>query len=138
MKVRSIVLGIFLMMNLLSFSQTDTSKICLPKQIAKLIAIDLIKGDSAKAELELTQILVTQQQSIISEKDSLLSISNKKIDNYQTQLETCSSRDKIYQNDISSLKNDNSILIKKIKRKTITNKILGFISLLIGGAFILK
>ncbi|WP_288917396.1 hypothetical protein, partial [uncultured Synechococcus sp.] len=45
-----------------AFSQTDTNKRvhCFPDSIARKIAIDLVRGDSAKAELAKTVILVSQ------------------------------------------------------------------------------
>ena len=49
-------------MSLATFSQRGTNnKVhCFPDSIAKQIAIDLIKGDSAKVELAKTNILVNQ------------------------------------------------------------------------------
>jgi len=68
-------LGIFLIIlhsNLTIFSQSDINKICFDHKTAQKIAADLVKGDSAKAELQKTQKLVLQLNETIVEKDSVI------------------------------------------------------------------
>jgi len=54
------------------FSQSDINKICFDHKTAQKIAADLVKGDSAKAELQKTQKLVLQLNETIVEKDSVI------------------------------------------------------------------
>lgn len=119
------------MMNLQSFSQTDTNNICLPKRITHLIAIDLVKGDSAIAELNLTQIKVNQQLNLLNEKDSTISILSDKNQNLLSQIDGSNSKEKIYKAEILNLE-------KTIKKKNTLNKILMGLSLILGTAFIIK
>jgi len=86
-------LGILIITLLLSstiFSQKDTSKICFDYKVAKQIALDLTKGDSAKAELEVTKDLVEQLNGKIAEQDSVIKIYVKKDTNYLSQVKTYS------------------------------------------------
>lgn len=61
-----------------SFSQTDTSKVCLPYNTAKQIAIDLVRGDSAIAELNLVNQKVFLLQEKLSAKDLIIQEMNSK------------------------------------------------------------
>lgn len=67
------ILLLLLLLNLTSFSQKDTSKICFDYKIAQKIAIDLVKGDAAIEELKETQKLVIQLNEKIVEKDNIIS-----------------------------------------------------------------
>jgi len=69
------------------FSQSDINKICFDHKTAQKIATDLIKGDSAKAELQKTQKLVKQLNEKIVEKDSIIKDYIKKDTNYITQIQ---------------------------------------------------
>jgi predicted RNase H-like nuclease (RuvC/YqgF family) len=69
------------------FSQSDINKICFDHKTAQKIAADLIKGDSAKAELQKTQKLVKQLNEKIVEKDSVINAYVKKDTNYITQIQ---------------------------------------------------
>ena len=82
-------LGILVITLLLSstiFSQKDTSKICFDYKVAKQIALDLTKGDSAKAELKVTKELVEKLNEKIFEQDSVIRIYIKKDTNYLSQV----------------------------------------------------
>lgn len=70
------------------FSQNDINKICFDQPTAKKIAADLIKGDSAKAELEKTKELVSQLNEKILEKDSVILFYIKKDTNYINQVKS--------------------------------------------------
>jgi len=87
---------VILLLSSLSFSQKDTNNICFPYSTAKKIAIDLIKGDSAIAELNVVNKLVWQLNEKIDTQDSII---------------------KLYvikeQNHISQISNYNKILVKK-------------------------
>ena len=113
-------LGTFLtilLLNLTIFSQSDINKICFDQSTAKKIAADLVKGDSAKAELEKTQTLVTQLNEKIVEKDSIIRVYIKKDTNYITQIqkyaeikETQSLINKGLEKDVEKLKLENGHL----------------------------
>lgn len=99
------------------FSQSDINKICFDQSTAKKIAADLVKGDSAKAELEKTQTLVTQLNEKIVEKDSIIRVYIKKDTNYITQIqkyaeikETQSLINKGLEKDVEKLKLENGHL----------------------------
>lgn len=84
-------LGILTTILLLSstiFSQKDTSKICFDYKVAKQIALDLTKGDSARAELKVTKDLVEKLNGKITEQDSVIKIYIKKDTNYLSQVKT--------------------------------------------------
>jgi hypothetical protein len=73
-------------MKLTAFSQTDTSTNTktFPIPVVRLIMKDLISGDSAKAELKLTekQLLETEKKVII--KDSIINLLREKETKYKT------------------------------------------------------
>jgi hypothetical protein len=76
---------VLLLLSLTSFSQKDTNKICLSYSTAKLIAIDLVKGDSAVAELKITNKLIWQLNEKISTQDSIVTLYVIKEKNYISQ-----------------------------------------------------
>ena len=79
------ILIVLLLLSLTSFSQKDTSKICFPYSKAKQIAIDLVKGDSAVAELKITNKLIWQLNEKISTQDSIVTLYVIKEKNYISQ-----------------------------------------------------
>jgi hypothetical protein len=94
------------------FSQNDINKVCFDQITAKKIAADLVKGDSAKAELEKTKKLVFQLNEKIVEKDSVILFYIKKDTNYINQVKS-----------YAEIKEKQSILvtgIEKDKDKLIT------------------
>jgi hypothetical protein len=80
------ILVVLLLLSLTSFSQKDTSKICFSLDKAKLIAIDLIRGDSAISELKVINKLVWQLNEKISIQDSIITLYIDKEQNYITQI----------------------------------------------------
>ena len=80
------ILIVLLLLSLTSFSQKDTNKICFPYDKAKLIAIDLAKGDSAIAELKVVNKLVWQLNEKISTQDSIITLYIAKEQNYISQI----------------------------------------------------
>ena len=64
-----------------SFSQTDTSKICLDKNIAKLVIKDLIRLDGCKQEVEQLYIKIAKIEERESQKDSAIVVLNDKVKN---------------------------------------------------------
>jgi hypothetical protein len=62
---------------LTAFSQIDTNKEpvkCFPIPIVKQITKDLLSGDSAKAQLKLTEQQLYKTENIVEMKDSVISI----------------------------------------------------------------
>jgi hypothetical protein len=69
-----------------SFSQIDTNRICFSYSKAKLIALDLVKGDSAIAELKVANKLVWQLNEKSNAQDSLVTLYVAKEQNYIKQV----------------------------------------------------
>jgi len=104
------------------FSQSDINKICFDHKTAQKIAADLVKGDSAKAELQKTQKLVKQLNEKIVEKDSIIKAFVYKDTNYITQIkkyaeikETQSLVNKGLEKDIEKIATENKNLKEGIK-----------------------
>jgi ribosomal protein L4 len=94
------------------FSQNDINKVCFDQSTAKKIAADLVKGDSAKVELDKTKKLVLQLNEKIVEKDSVILFYIKKDTNYINQVKS-----------YAEIKEKQSILVtslEKDKEKLIT------------------
>ena len=70
----------------ISFSQTDTSRICFSYSKAKSIALDLVKGDSAIAELKLANKMIWQLNEKGNAQDSLVTLYVAKEQNYIGQI----------------------------------------------------
>jgi hypothetical protein len=119
------ILIVLLLLSLTSFSQKDTNKICFPYSKAKQIAIDLVRGDSALAELKLTNKLVWQLNEKISTQDSIITLYIAKEQNYISQI---NNYDKIIvkKNDvITGLESDVTKLSRKNNRLKSGLKFLG-------------
>ena len=73
-----------LSLSLTAFSQQDTviKTKCLPVSVFKLIAKDLLSGDSAKAELKLANQHISGLESKVSLKDSVINTMVVKETNY--------------------------------------------------------
>ena len=73
-----------LSLSLTAFSQQDTSikTKCLPVSVFKLIAKDLLSGDSAKAELKIANGHISGLESKVSLKDSVINTMIVKETNY--------------------------------------------------------
>jgi hypothetical protein len=81
------ILIVLLLLSLTSFSQKDTTRICFPYGKAKQIALDLVKGDSAIAELKVVNKLVWQLNEKIDAKDSIIVLYVAKEKNYISQID---------------------------------------------------
>ena len=55
-----------------AFSQTDTSRVCIPTYRARLIAADLLRGDSAIAELKSSQFIIKQLRTKLEVKENVI------------------------------------------------------------------
>ena len=116
---------VLLLLSLTSFSQKDTSKICFSYNKAKQIAIDLVRGDSAIAELKITNKLVWQLNEKISTQDSTITLYIVKEQNYISQINNydkiSTKKDEI----ITGLEKDVTKLTKKNNRLKSGLKYLG-------------
>jgi hypothetical protein len=77
---------VLLTLSSISFSQTDTNRICFSYSKAKLIALDLVKGDSAIAELKVANKLIWQLNEKSNAQDSLVTLYVTKEQNYIEQI----------------------------------------------------
>jgi hypothetical protein len=57
-----------------SFSQVDTTKVCIPTKTARLIVQDLIRYDGCKQELKLTQEKVIKLEEREVQKDTIIKL----------------------------------------------------------------
>jgi len=73
----------------IAFSQTDTSSNvkCFPIPVVKQIMKDLLVGDSAKAELKLTEAQLVQTEKKVVLKDSVITTLRLKEVNYLTMID---------------------------------------------------
>lgn len=119
------ILIVLLLLSLTSFSQKDTSRICFSYSKAKQIAIDLVRGDSAIAELKITNKLVWQLNEKISTQDSTITLYIAKEQNYISQINNydkiSTKKDEI----ITGLEKDVTKLTKKNNRLKSGLKYLG-------------
>ena len=122
MVIKLKTLLVLLLLSSTSFSQKDTSKICFPYSTAKKIAIDLVKGDSAMAELKVANKLIWQLNGKITEQDSVIKIYTEKNTNYLSQINDYGKivvkKDEIItglESDVTELTNKNNNLKKGIK-----------------------
>jgi hypothetical protein len=116
------ILIVLLLLSLTSFSQKDTSKICFSYSKAKQIAIDLVKGDSAVAELKVVNKLVWQLNEKIDTQDSIITLYAAKENNYISQIDNYNKiivkKDTIInglEKDVATLTNKNNNLKKGLK-----------------------
>ena len=95
-------------MSLATFSQTGTNKKvhCFPDSVAKQIAIDLVRGDSAKVELAKTNILVNQLEEKAKTNDRLVSMYVNKVSNYASQIDLYRKKETEYHTIVFGLEKD--------------------------------
>lgn len=112
------------------FSQnvtTTTEYINIPVPTVKKITIDLLKGDSAFAQLELSNRMISELQSKNVLQDNIISNYEKKEQNYLSIVTELEKKVSIYQTELKTTQKE----LRKIKAKrTFTNIISGVI---IGG-----
>jgi hypothetical protein len=121
---------------LTAFSQIDTNKEpvkCFPIPIVKQITKDLLSGDSAKAQLKLTEQQLYKTENIVEKKDSVISIMRVKEENYNTIILTQNKKYSILENHTKQLEWD----LKKLKVKNKFTSILSGSAILILGTFLI-
>lgn len=71
------------MLSLNSFSQTDTTKVCIPTKIARLAAKDLVRYDGCKQEVKLLEEKIVKMDERDEQKDTIIDLLNTKDENNQ-------------------------------------------------------
>jgi len=112
------VLISILSLSLTAFSQTGTNNQptkCFPIPVVKQITKDLLSGDSAKAQLKLTEQQLLETENKIVVKDSVISLLRVKETNYQTIIDA--------QNQKFSILEDHTKKVElNLKKEKIKNK----------------
>ena len=125
-----------LSLSLTAFSQTDTNKEpvkCFPIPIVKQITKDLLSGDSAKAQLKLTEQQLYNTENIVEKKDSVISIMRVKEENYNTIILAQNEKYSILENHTKRIEWE----LKKLKVKNKFTSILSGSAILILGTFLI-
>lgn len=112
-----------------SFSQKDTSKICLPYPTAQKIAIELVQKDSLEAELRVTQNILKETQTKVEFQDSVIVSFEKKEIEHKAEVKIFEEKEKTYVSQIDELKKDKETLEKK-------NKTLKSVTQWLGGGLV--
>ena len=103
-------------------SYTDTQKIVLPVPVAKQIVIDLLRGDSAFAQLKMSNQHIIELENVVSLKDSVIDKMKLKEENYNLIISDEKKKTEIYQKELKITQKE----LKRIKAKrTFTNIISG-------------
>ena len=107
----------FLILNLNSFSQTDTSKVVLPAKIARLIIKDLIEGDGCQMAMQQTYVKIQKLEEREAQKDTAITILKQKdstnkyiISQKDEQLRLCKELSEKLQKEIRGHKTKNFLL----------------------------
>jgi len=108
-------------MSLTAFSQnvTVSKLVCFPDTVAKKIAIDLVKGDSAIAVLKETQNLVKHFEDLSIANQLMINTYGKKVEIYEEQIDLYKTKERHYINIQTGLESD----VKKFKRRNTYFKI---------------
>jgi hypothetical protein len=113
------------MLSLSSFSQVDTTKVCIPTKTARLVAQDLIRYDGCKEELKLTQQKVLKLEEREVQKDTIIKLLNDKDDNNKFIIHQQELQIGQYEHMTDDLQKE----LKGQKNKTFWYKVLSFASL---------
>jgi hypothetical protein len=105
---------------LLSTTTQAQDTIKIPAPVAKQIVLDLISGDSAKAELELTQQQLTLTNKVVVLKDSIISSYIQKCNIYNERIANEQAKFNVQGLYINQLEKSN----KKLKVKLVFTKIV--------------
>ena len=132
---RLIVLISSLFVSLTVFSQTDTSTNvkCFPIPVVRQIMKDVISGDSAKAQLKLTEEMLSETEKKVVMKDSVIITLRMKETNYLTMIDAEKQKFQIQENYSKKLEWD----LKKEKVKNKFKSILGTGIIAVMGFFLI-
>lgn len=107
-----------LSLSLTAFSQTGTNNQptkCFPIPVVKQITKDLLSGDSAKAQLKLTEQQLLETENKVVVKDSVISLLRVKETNYQTIIDAQNQKFSIVEGHVKKL--ELNLKKEKIKNK---------------------
>jgi hypothetical protein len=123
------------MLSLTVFSQTDTSTNTktFPLPVVRLIMKDLLSGDSAKAQLKLTEQQLLETEKKVSLKDSVIITLRSKEENYLTTIQAEREKYKIVEDFSKQLQSD----LKKEKVKNKFKSIVGTAAIAVLGFFLI-
>ena len=137
MKRLSVLIAI-LSLSSIAFSQTGTNSEpvkCFPIPIVKQITKDLLSGDSAKAQLKLTEQQLAETEKIVEKKDSIISTMKLNEEKYNTIITTQNEKYLILETHTKQLEWD----LKKLKVKhKFTSILSGSAILILGTLLIIK
>ena len=100
----------------IAFSQTGTNSEpvkCFPIPVVKQITKDLLSGDSAKAQLKLTEQQLAETEKIVEKKDSVISVLRVKEENYNAIIDAQKEKYSILEEHNKQVESD----FKKLKVK---------------------
>ncbi len=131
---------VLLTMSLPSFSQTvtqskDSQVVVLPVKVAREVVKDLMRGDSAIAQLSLANIQITQLELKVVYQDSVIQKLKSKEDNYITLIDSEKRKNEILNDEIKTTQKE----LRKVKtKKTFSQIISGAIILTLSYLYITK
>jgi hypothetical protein len=127
-------------MSLPSFSQTvtqskDSQVVILPVKVAREVVKDLMRGDSAIAQLSLANIQISQLELKVVYQDSVIQKLKSKEDNYITLIDSEKRKNEILNDEIKTTQKE----LRKVKtKKTFSQIISGAIILTLSYLYITK
>lgn len=129
------MLIVILNLSLTAFSQTDTSnKVkCFPVPVAKQIAKDLLRGDSAIAELKLVNEQLTKTEEKLVLKDSVIATMQIKEQNYTSIIDAQNQKYKVMEDYSKKLE----FQLKKEKVKNKFTSIISGVAVLVLGTLLI-
>jgi hypothetical protein len=122
-----ILLISFLTLSWNTFSQTDTTKVCLPAPIARQVAKDLIRLDGYKQEVALLEEKVIKIEEREKQKDAIITLLLDKDKNNQYIITNQDQQKQQYE----KLSNELEAELRQTRKSNIVWKIAAFA----GGAF---
>jgi len=96
----------------------------LPCETARKVAVDLLQGDSTKAELAITQDLLKQTEAKVAAQDTIIKSYVIKTDVYQQQINLYDQKEVKYKEVVYGLQEDKRKLKTGIKILGVTVGIL--------------
>jgi len=123
------------MLSLTVFSQTDTNTNTktFPLPVVRLIMKDLLSGDSAKAQLKLTEQQLLETEKKVSLKDSVIITLRSKEENYLSTIQAEREKYKIVEDFSKKLQSE----LKKEKVKNKFKSIVGTAAIAVLGFFLI-
>lgn len=128
-------LVVILLLSLTAFSQKDTSRIQLKNNVARLVVVDLLKGDSLFTELQQTKNKLDFLTLKVELKDKLINSYQQKVKLYDEEIKACNEKEVNYQDLINKLETSNKKLKKTVNILGVT---LTVSAAVIATAFLLK